>query len=94
MTAPTPAGPTPRTIGPVTTGAAVGGVSANAVGQALAEIIVFSFPGLEPISNPISVLITSVLTLVGILLGGYLVRSPEPDTPATREAVGLDGVVE
>ena len=83
----------PRTIGPVTMGAGVGSVSLATVGASLASLIVHAWPSLEDVRDPITILLTAALTLAGALVGGWLVRAPEPDTAATRAAAEADARV-
>lgn len=70
--------PAPRTIGPVTTGSTVGSVSGVAVGQALASLVVLVWPAAAEAQADLEFLLGVACTLLGGLLGGYLVRAPEP----------------
>ena len=79
-----------RTVGPVTTSATVGA----GVGVALAQLVVLVFPDLAPGEFALSVVLTSLLGL----LGGFLVPSQKPaivtDTADPNVFSGQDNVVE
>ncbi|MDY6054331.1 hypothetical protein [Micrococcus sp.] len=75
----TPA-PLRRTVGPVTGAATAGGV----IGVAIAQIITHIWPELDPIQDPIAVLLTAALALVGGWLvppqrPGLVQPTPDPD---------------
>lgn len=76
---------THRTIGPVTTAAGLGGVSGAMIADALVALLVAAWPGLDPVREPLTVLLTAALALGGALVGGWLVPPQHPVTTAEGE---------
>lgn len=74
-----------RTIGPVTTAAGLGGVSGAMIADALVALLVAAWPGLDPVREPMTVLLTAALALGGALVGGWLVPPQHPVTTTEGE---------
>lgn len=71
-----------RIVGPVTVHAAAGTLGGGGIGLALVQIIVFAWPGLEPITEPLTALVVWALAVAGALLGGWAA----PPGASSREA--------